>query len=335
MAATVGRIGADRREVGLRVEVDGPGNVPRLVVLPRPHVDEHDAHRAPRGAMSSSRISWSGKRSPEVGGARSAVRGPGDHGRPRSRQRRAAAAGGRRGADRGERLGRAVRLVEPVAERGREERRIAARRAGAEQRRPARARGRLVVGHGRGQRLAGALGRGSLPGDDGDRGERQPLGDPRDPPVPREREPAEERRGEVVGVRLERDPDGEQLLGARVRRRRDEAERDRGRRRAEPALERDPVREAEVLSGRVGEQRIRAHGEVGFVGGKLARALALDGHAGAVGQLELVPEIEGDRSGVEAGTDVGRRRWGAEDGHPRAAAAIASGSASTCSSAGA
>ena len=86
-----------------------------------------------------------------------------------------------------------------------------------------------------------------------------------------EREPAEERRGEVVGVWLERDPDGEQLLGARVRRSCDEAERDRGRRRAEPTLERNPVREAEVLSGRVGEQRIRAHGEVGFVGGKLAR----------------------------------------------------------------
>ena len=134
---------------------------------------------------------------------------------------------------------------------------------------------------------------------------------------------------------LERDPDGEQLLGARVRRSCDEAERDRGRRRAEPALERNPVREAEVLSGRVGEQRIGAHGKVGFVGGKLGRALALDDHAGAVGHLELVPEIERDGSGVEAGADVGRRRRGAEDGHPRAAAAIASGSASTCSSAGA
>src|SRR4051794_8960603 len=63
MATTVRRIGADRREVALRVEVNGTGNVPLLVVLPGPHVDEHDAHRAPRGAISSSRISWSGNRS--------------------------------------------------------------------------------------------------------------------------------------------------------------------------------------------------------------------------------------------------------------------------------
>ena len=34
MAATVCRIGADRREVGLGIEVDGTGNVPRLVVPP-------------------------------------------------------------------------------------------------------------------------------------------------------------------------------------------------------------------------------------------------------------------------------------------------------------
>ena len=285
--------------------------------------------------MSSSRISWSGNRSRRSAAQAATVGGPGDHGRPRPRQRRAAAAGRRRGADHVERLGRAVRLVEPVAERCREERRIAACRAGAEQRRSARTRCRLVVGHRRGERLAGALGRGALPGDDGDGGERQPLGDPRDPPVPGEREPAEECGGEVVCVRLERDPDGEQLLGARVRCRRHEAKRDRGRGRAEAALEWDPVGEAKVLSGRVGEQRVGAHGKVGVVGGQLGRALALDAHTGTVGELELVPEIEGDRSGVEAGTDVGRRRWGSEDGHPRAAAAIASGSASTCCSAGA
>jgi len=33
--------------------MDGAGNVTGLVRLPRPHVDEDDAHSAPRGVTSS------------------------------------------------------------------------------------------------------------------------------------------------------------------------------------------------------------------------------------------------------------------------------------------
>ena len=98
--------------------------------------------------------------------------------------------------------------------------------------------------------------------DHGDRVERQPLGDPGDPPVPGERQPAEQRRGEVVGMRLERDPDREQLLGGRLRRRRDETEGDRRGRGAEAALQRNPVDEAKSLPRRIGEQRVGADGEV-------------------------------------------------------------------------
>ncbi len=62
VAATDGGIRPDRREVCLRVEVDGAGDVARLVRGPGPDVHEHDVHRAPRGATSSSTTSWSGNR---------------------------------------------------------------------------------------------------------------------------------------------------------------------------------------------------------------------------------------------------------------------------------
>ena len=121
MAATVYRIGADRREVELGVEMDRAGNVPRLVVPPRPHVDEHDAHSAPRGAMSSSRISWSGKRTRRSAAhaaasvAQAITVGPD----PESVAPPQPAGGVVRIAE--SVCGRAVRLVEPVAQRGREE----------------------------------------------------------------------------------------------------------------------------------------------------------------------------------------------------------------------
>ena len=67
------------------------------------------------------------------------------------------------------------------------------------------------------------------------------------------------------------DPDGEELLGARPRCRRDESERDRGSRGAEAALQRDPVHEVESLAGRICEQCVGANGEVGVVRGKLLR----------------------------------------------------------------
>ena len=224
--------------------------------------------------------------------------------------------------------------MQPVTERGREERRVAARRACSEQRRAARARGRLGVRDGRRQGTAGALRRGALLRDHRHRCERQALGDPRDLPVPREGKPSQQGRREVVSVRLEGQPGREQLLGARVRRSRDKAERDRSGRRAEPALERNPVDEREPLARGIGEQRVRADGEVRAVGGELRGALALHDDALPVGHLELVPEVERHGGRVEARPDVGRGR-GSPESHARAAAAMASGSASTCTSFGA
>ena len=145
---------------------------------------------------------------------------------------------------------------------------------------------------------------------------------------------ADERGGEVVRVALELAARLEQLLGVAVRPRGREAERDRRRRRAEPALERDPVREAKLLADRVGEERVRPDREVRRVLGQLSRARTLDHHAGALRQLELVPEVERDGSAVEPGAEVGRGGGRAND-HRLAAAAIASASGSTCTGGGA
>jgi hypothetical protein len=146
--------------------------------------------------------------------------------------------------------------------------------------------------------------------------------------VPGQREPAEQCGCEVVGVALEREAGGQQLLERGRRRGGGEAEGDCRGRRAEPALERDPVREGEPLARGIGEQRIGTDRQVGAVLGELSRALALDDDALAVGHLHLVPEIERDGGAVEARADVGRR-GGRPNDHPRAAAAIASGSGST------
>ena len=224
--------------------------------------------------------------------------------------------------------------MEPVVERRREQGRIAARRSRAEERGAPRARGRLRVRHRRGQCSSRRLGRRPRARDDGDRRERERLGDPRDLPVPGEGEAAEERSAEIVGVRFERQAGREQLLRARVRRCRDEPEGDCGRRRSEPALERDRVPEPELLSRRVCEECVRTDGEVVRVARELGRSLSLDDDAGSVRHLELVPEIECDRGRVEACADV-RGGCGSADDHARAAAAIASGSASTWASGGA
>ena len=225
--------------------------------------------------------------------------------------------------------------MEPVVERGREERRIAARRPGTEQRGPAGARSGLGVRDGGGERLPGAFGGGSLARNQSHGIERQALGDPRDLPVPGEGEAAEQRRRQVVGVGLQRDPGRQELLGRGVGCSGDEAEHDRCRRRAEASLEGDPVDEAESLSGRVGHERVGADREVRGIGRKLRGSFALDDDALAGGHLELVPEVERDRRGVEARADVGRGGWGLDEAHLRAAAAIASGSASTRTGGGA
>ncbi len=75
-----------------------------------------------------------------------------------------------------------------------------------------------------------------------DRFERQALRDSGDPPVPGEREAAEECCRQVVRVRLQGEARGQKLFGAGVGGGRHEAECDSRSRRAEPALERDPVR---------------------------------------------------------------------------------------------
>ena len=62
MAAAHGRIGRRGGEHRLRVEMDGAGDVPRLVGVARPAVQEAHAHSAPRGETASSSTSWSGKR---------------------------------------------------------------------------------------------------------------------------------------------------------------------------------------------------------------------------------------------------------------------------------
>src|SRR5207344_1523765 len=98
----------------------------------------------------------------------------------------------------------------------------------------------------------------------------------------------------------------------------DEPQRDHRGARPEPSLAGDPVHEveAEPVGGR--DALERAHAEVGPVGLAVAR-----------GDLELVPEVEGDGGAVEAGTEVGRRRRRAHCELHDAASAIASGSAGT------
>ena len=102
--------------------------------------------------------------------------------------------------------------MQPVIERGGEQVGVAARSSGPEQGRAACARCGFGVRDGRRQRSARGLGRRSSGGDDGDRRERELLGDPGDLPVPREGETTEERGSQVVGVRLERQPGRQQLL---------------------------------------------------------------------------------------------------------------------------
>ena len=140
---------AERSDSGSRWTA--PGMWPCVVGGARPNVDEHGAHKAPRGATSSSSTWWSGNRA-RAPSRRRPIRRPRDHRRPGSREGRAARSpdGGAR-PDRLEHLRGPIRLVEPVSERGREEGGVTARRAGAEQSGPTGARRRLGVRHRRGQ----------------------------------------------------------------------------------------------------------------------------------------------------------------------------------------
>ena len=111
--------------------------------------------------------------------------------------------------------------------------------------------------------------------------------------------------GKVVGVVLEPEPQGQQLVEGRLRRCGCQPERDRGCRRAEPALEWDPVEESKPLARRVGEKRVRPDREIRAVLGELALALALDDDSLAGRHVELVPQLEGDRRAVEPRAQVG------------------------------
>ena len=225
MAAADGRIGRRGGEHRLRVEVDGAGNVPGLVGVARPAVDEAHAHSAPRGETASSSTSWSGKRARQGGRAGRRVVGPDDHGRAGAGERRAARAlaGGRPAPPPGRR--RPVGLVQAVVEPRREEVGVARRprrpRAAPRGRRSPR---RRRAGPSR-KRAARGLGGRPLARDERDRRERERLGDARDAALPGERDPADERGGEVVGVALERRgrPRGAPRRGRRGARRRGRA----------------------------------------------------------------------------------------------------------------
>ena len=204
MTPADGCIRPDRRQLGVRVEVDGAGDVPGVVGVARPHVDEHGAHIAPRGATSSGSTRWSGNRcsSASAQASRSVAHamtvGPDPENvapaQPADDPARIAVEH-RRGP---------IRLVQPVSERRGEKRR---RRRSPRRRRaepPDRRSPRPRVRHRSPAaspreaavdvRSVGMIAMGV---------ERKRLGDPRDLPVPGEREPAEQCRREIVGVRLE------------------------------------------------------------------------------------------------------------------------------------
>ena len=108
-----------------------------------------------------------------------------------------------------------------------------------EQRRAGDAEGRIGMGHGVGERCTRRVRLDLLAWDDGNRRRRGLVGDPRHVAVPREADAARQRRGEVVRMSLEIEPEGEQLVWRGVAARgegpRDEAQRDRRGARAEAA----------------------------------------------------------------------------------------------------
>src|SRR5579862_2904427 len=154
--------------------------------------------------------------------------------------------------------------------------------------------------------------------------------------APDQADAASQRRGEVVGVALERQPELEQLVGgellARERRSRDEPGGDRRGRRAEPAFERDPVDEPEPVAAGRSDLREGAEREVVGVARHLVGSLALDDDVALVALLdvELVPELERRGRTVEPGPEVGgRSRRANDEGHLATSARMASTVGST------
>ena len=177
---------------------------------------------------------------------------------------------------------------------------------------------------------------------DGDRHERQRLGEPdgallsvRTPGGAR---PAQQRGREIVRVALELEPPLQELLGVGRSPERgaggDEPERDDGRARPEAAVQRDPVREDEPAALDRSEEAEGADAEVIVAARQIVSAQAVHLHPGPLAHLELVPEVERDCRAVEAGADVGGRcrctdaNRSYADAYPLAAA-MASGSGST------
>ena len=112
----------------------------------------------------------------------------------------------------------------------------------------------------------------------------------------------------------------------------DEAERDRRRAGAEPALERDPVDEAEAVALGRREEREGAQRQMARVARQLGGAFALDLDAAAVRLVDddLVPELERGRGAVERRAEVrGRRRRERVHGHPIASSTASSSAATT------
>ena len=202
---------------------------------------------------------------------------------------------------------------------------------GAEKRCAARREGCGRVGNSRWK--CGSRGRGLDPcvGHDRHGLERNRVGYAPHMAFPRQARAACERGCEVVRVALEVDPEREQLLRIRLalreRRAGDEPERDRRGARPEPARERDAVEEPEraALDRRKASKRLER--EMRLVARELVGALSDDLDARAVGDLELVPEIERAARAIEPRAEVGGARRRAED--HAAAAAIESGSGST------
>ena len=149
-------------------------------------------------------------------------------------------------------------LVQTVVEGASEQLGVLLRDRRAQQRGGRGGRGRVLVRDGRRERRARAVRAGALGRHDEHRRQRQVACEPPRldfaAAVPGDRDAAEQRRGEIVAVPLERLARAEELLlGRQLARRggaRDEAERDRARARAEPALERDAVHEPEPVARR-------------------------------------------------------------------------------------
>ncbi len=220
--------------------------------------------------------------------------------------------------------------MQPVVEAGREEPGIRPGRARREEGGPRGVRRRVGVRNRRWQRAARRLRLRPLARHEGHGRQRKALRDARDAALPGQRDAADERRGQVVGVALERQAGREQLLRRPLGARGGEPDRDRGGRRAEPPLERDPVHESEPLASRVGEERVGPHGEVARVLGELARALSLHGDAAAVRHLELVPQVERHGRAVERGPEVRRCRGRPEDHDPLLALPAPGGAVRLC-----